>query len=170
MPGAGISASSRRVCSGLLTGGAGAFRAFDRRLRSKIGPKPVPDDDADVVDSVLVGADGAAADADEVDATIIIGGGGGGLGRFGSLGDVGSGAAVDTTVVVMTGITSSGEVCPDVSCMAVRLISSPNKSSMRPMRCAIRCISRRISTFMSITEAIKSRCASELAVSRIPVS
>lgn len=98
MPGAGISASSKRVCSGLLTGGGGAFRVFDRRLRNRIGPRPVPD--TATADCPLV--DELATDTDDVDGTIIIGNGGG------SWGDDGPGGVVDTTVVVITGITSSG--------------------------------------------------------------
>lgn len=42
VPGAGTSASNKRVCSGLVTGGGGALRAFDRRLRNRMGPSPVP--------------------------------------------------------------------------------------------------------------------------------
>lgn len=87
----------------------------------------------------------------------------------GSCGDVGG--VVDTIVVVIIGITSSGELWPDDSvAVAVRLSNSASRSSIRPIRWAIRCISKRMSTFMSITVAIKSRWASVLAVSRKPVS
>lgn len=121
-------------------------------------------------------ADVVTIDVDEFDGTMIIGGGIGRVwGVCGSSGSISAGVddpggVVDTTVVVITGITSSGELCTDVTCTAVRLISSDSKSSIRPMRCAIRCISKRMSTFMSITEEIKSRWASELAVSRTPLS
>lgn len=188
MLGVGDSESSKRACSGLLIagGGGGAFRVFARRLCNMIGANSlvvvgfgiVP-----LVEGCCMVTIGGADDTVVTTGTIIVGGNG-------SCGDAGPGDGIDDTiVVVITGITSSGVDCcwhildgavvvvVVVAIVVVTaiaavylLISSPIKSSIRPIRWAIRCISKRISTRISITDAIKSRCANELAVSRMPLS
>lgn len=61
------SASSNRVCSGLVRGGAGAFLLFERRFRSRSGPSPMPPEP--VPDAVVAEAeatnDGVATVAEE---------------------------------------------------------------------------------------------------------
>lgn len=66
--------------------------------------------------------------------------------------------------------SSAGVLKPDESCVDKRFTNSVNKSSIRPIRCDIRCISNCESHFISKTVAIKSRCANVLDCSRKPLS
>lgn len=76
-----------------------------------------------------------------------------------------------TNVVVMIGIVSSaGVLKSDESFGDKRFTNSVRRSSNRPMRCDILCISSRESAFKSKTVAIKSRCANVLDCSRKPLS
>lgn len=75
-----------------------------------------------------------------------------------------------TNVVVIVGIVSSAGVLRSDESFERRFTNSVRRSSNRPMRCDIRCISTRESTFISRTVAIKSRCAKELCCSRKPLS
>lgn len=86
------------------------------------------------------------------------------------------GGAVDvaggepTNVVVIVGIVSSAGVLKSDDSCDNRFTNSVSKSSKRPIRCDILCISMRESTFKSSTVAIKSRCAMALDCSRKPLS
>lgn len=102
--GGGISASKSRVCSGLVLGGGGAFRLFERRFLSRIGPSPVPVE-LDAVDVCGMFTEAVATieeddDGPALDVVAIVMG-------CGVVGDI-PGGVVDTTVVVIIGMTSSG--------------------------------------------------------------
>lgn len=154
----GVSASRSLVCSGLVAfGGAGAFLLFDRRLRNSIGPSPVPTllplacGDAVDVDGMAIVTEALAGG--ELDVTKMVA------------------AGVVAIVLAMLGAASSaGVLTPDESCSDNRFTNSVNRSSRRPMRWDICCISIRESTFMSSTVAIRSRWASVLDCSRNPLS
>lgn len=75
-----------------------------------------------------------------------------------------------TNVVVIVGIVSSAGVLKSDDSCDIRFTNSVSKSSKRPIRDDILCISRRESTFKSSTVAIKSRCAIALDCSRKPLS
>lgn len=154
----GVSASRSLVCSGLVAfGGAGAFLLFDRLLRNKIGPSPDPTPlllaccDAVDVDGIAMVTEALAGG--ELDVTNIVAAGN-----------------VAIVLAMLGDASSAGVLTPDESCSDNRLTNSVNKSSRRPIRCDIRCISSRESTFMSNTVAMRSRWASVLDCSRNPLS
>lgn len=187
--------SSNRACSGLVAvriGGAGARRLFERRFLSNNGPSPdaakdmhknskfkasfsrgstffhiefansqfVPEvDEIGCIDAIPLVGIGAGDDVLAVDVKMIL-----------------VECAVEltggepTNVVVIVGIVSSAGVLRSDESFDRRLTNSVRRSSSRPMRCDIRCISRRESTFISRTVAIRSRCANVLDCSRKPLS
>lgn len=162
----GSSASSSRVCSGLCFGGAGAFLLLERRFRSKIGPRPLPPElvpgntvpDGGTCDNCVGTDDDVSIDDDDCDDDV-----GGVIVSVDTIVDVdaiapdNNGTAVDIGVVIIVCAESSpGVLTPDESYDS-RLINSVIKSSMRPILCCSRCISRRTSTFKSKTVAKRSR-------------
>lgn len=151
----GVSASSKHVCSGLVRGGAGAFRLFDRRFRNKIGPRlgPPPLMLPQLLDNDVTGGFDVLGDGDVT--RIAVGG-----------------CGIDDDVVgveTIGPISSAGVLKPDESCDNF-FNNSLSKSSSRPIRCDISCISCCESAFKSNTVAIRSRCANVLDCSRNPLS
>lgn len=126
---------------------------MDLRFRSSMGPNPFPPGLSDIGGVAVPG--GAITGF-----RVLVDGLGLELGLFVLAFDVG------TTLVP---VISPGELWPDES-ICIRLISSFKSSSILLILCAIRCISKRTSTFISSTVAIKSRCASVDGCSRRPVS
>lgn len=183
------SASNSLVCSGLVCeclGGAGAFLLLERRFLSNIGPRPLPPEHGTCNWLVVGGADEILVVVDvgvittsllppawllplptapqnvEVDGVVV-----GSPEPLAAVVDV----SVCDRIAGITSIPSPGVVWPDESWTTVILLhSSWRRSSILPIRCDIRCISSRTSTFKSKTVAIKSRCAKVGGSSLSPVS
>lgn len=80
------------------------------------------------------------------------------------------GVPTNVVVIIGNGILSSAGVLKSDSVCDKRFTNSVKRSSKRPMRCDIRCISNFESTFISRTVAIKSLCANVPTCSRNPLS